>query len=182
MILTAHAGWSGERSRGSSGLEDWADSIIYLTGDISADDDSRFIRALGRDVQLDEDKLRYDHTTRSLTLTGSGSRRSAVRTAKAASLVDTVCTYLNGHPGASQTDIIKGVRASHRRGNREGFQDQDVREAVKLAEKRGMLRLERHGSGRATLHYPVTPTDQGLGESVTHDNASTAEGEGGRMT
>jgi len=28
LILTAHAGWDGERTRGSSVLEDWADSVV----------------------------------------------------------------------------------------------------------------------------------------------------------
>ncbi len=33
MILTAHAGWVGERTRGSSALEDWPDSIVTMTVD-----------------------------------------------------------------------------------------------------------------------------------------------------
>ena len=31
LVLTAHMGWAGEHVRGASSLEDWADSIAYLT-------------------------------------------------------------------------------------------------------------------------------------------------------
>jgi hypothetical protein len=31
VVLSAHAGWNGERTRGASALEDWADSIITMT-------------------------------------------------------------------------------------------------------------------------------------------------------
>ena len=30
LFLSAHAGWNGERTRGASSLEDWADSIITI--------------------------------------------------------------------------------------------------------------------------------------------------------
>jgi hypothetical protein len=72
LILTAHAGWNGERSRGSTALEDWGDSILTMTRD---DEGERFLRAEGRDVELDEDQLHFDATTRRLTLSGRGSRK-----------------------------------------------------------------------------------------------------------
>src|SRR5687768_13005377 len=37
LVLATHAGWNGERTRGSSALEDWADSIITMTRDDSED-------------------------------------------------------------------------------------------------------------------------------------------------
>jgi hypothetical protein len=55
LILTAHAGWDGERTRGSSALEDWPDSIVNMTRD--EDTDARFIKADGRDVDVPEDRL-----------------------------------------------------------------------------------------------------------------------------
>jgi sugar phosphate isomerase/epimerase len=33
VILSAHAGWNGERTRGASALEDWADTTITLVRD-----------------------------------------------------------------------------------------------------------------------------------------------------
>lgn len=80
VILTAHAGWNGERSRGSSALEDWADSIITLTRDEETGE--RFIRATGRDVDLDEDRLDFDPVTRLLRLSGNGSRQTAAQSRK----------------------------------------------------------------------------------------------------
>lgn len=75
LILTAHAGWQGERSRGASALEDWPDSIVTLTRD--DDTGSRFIRATGRDVDLEEDRLDFDPDTRTLSLSGTGGRKVA---------------------------------------------------------------------------------------------------------
>ncbi len=58
VYLTVHAGWVGERSRGSSALEDWPDTILTL-----ADDDGiRYLSAIGRDV--DEVTGSHCRTTR----------------------------------------------------------------------------------------------------------------------
>jgi hypothetical protein len=73
VVLNAHAGWNGERSRGASALEDWADSIITLVTDPD-DRTIRFMRAVGRDIDVDEDRLHYDPHTRTLSLTGDGKR------------------------------------------------------------------------------------------------------------
>lgn len=68
LILTAHAGWDGDRARGSSGLEDWADSIVHLKREDKDDLNSmRMMRANGReDVRLDWGNLPYDHETRTV--------------------------------------------------------------------------------------------------------------------
>ncbi|MBZ2195976.1 AAA family ATPase [Occultella gossypii] len=77
LVLAAHAGWDGERTRGSSALEDWADAIITLTRSADPDDPLKYMRAVGRDVDVDEDALAFNPLTRELSLTGNGSRRSA---------------------------------------------------------------------------------------------------------
>ena len=46
LILTAHAGWNGERTRGASALEDWADVVITLVRDPD-NDQVRYLRAEG---------------------------------------------------------------------------------------------------------------------------------------
>ncbi len=38
--------------------------------------DERYLRAIGRDVNLEEDQLIYDANTRTLTLAGLGSRKA----------------------------------------------------------------------------------------------------------
>jgi hypothetical protein len=50
-------------------VEDWADSIVTMT--FGSDKESRYLRAIGRDVSVDEDRLSYDPETRLLSMTGS---------------------------------------------------------------------------------------------------------------
>lgn len=114
LILTAHAGWNGERTRGASALPDWADSIITLTsaGDENGDR-PRFMSAVGRDVDVPEDRLMYDPDTRTLTLTGSGSRKAATaERAVDAAKVD-VLRYVTTNPGCSGNDIERNVVGNH---------------------------------------------------------------------
>lgn len=75
LVLTAHAGWNGERTRGSTALEDWADAVWTLTRDTDEEEGARYFRAMGRDVDLDEDRLDFDPQTRRLSLAGAGSRK-----------------------------------------------------------------------------------------------------------
>lgn len=152
VILTVHAGWNGERARGSSAIEDWADSIVTMTSDERQQ--SRYLRAMGRDVSVDEDLLRYDPITRLLSMTGSGGRTEAKRATKAAALLDPVCKYLGEDPGASQSAIVKGVRSLRTRDGLEvTFQDVDVRAAIELGVKEGKIRREPMGTGKPTRHY-----------------------------
>jgi hypothetical protein len=148
LILTAHAGWNGERTRGSSALEDWADSIVTMTSGTGTDKASRYLRAIGRDVSIDEDRLEFDPDSRLLSLTGLGSRQEATHGAKVESLAVAVCDYLEHHPGASFGEIDKAV---------EGRQN-DKRSAIVLAESRGQLRREVGGPGKSTKHFRVILT------------------------
>ncbi len=155
LVLTAHMGWSGERVRGASAIEDWADAIAYLT----KDDDARYFSALGRDVTIEEDRLHYDDETRLLSLTGGGSRKQAARNATVAALLDPVTDHVRGNPGVSVTDIRKAMRALHREDKLTvSFQDCDIRDAIKAAESRGWVRVEIGGAGMANRHYPGNPS------------------------
>ncbi len=155
MILTAHAGWGkGDRARGASALEDWADAVITMTKN---DDESRYLRAIGRDVAIDEDLLHYDPRTRLLTMTGSGNRVQAARNDKARQLIPHVVECVLKEPGSSQNRVEKAM--DERRGEiGTSFQSQDVRNALSLAEEAGLIRIERPeqgGRGKPTRHYPV---------------------------
>jgi hypothetical protein len=151
LILTAHAGWNAERARGASALEDWADSIVTVTRD--EQDEARYLRATGRDVQVDEDRLRYDSTTRLLSLTDSGSRKQNQRVAKSEALVGHIVEHVGRHAGASASDIIRGLREDPAIDL--PFQDNDVREACRLAEKQGKVRRQPEGPGKPTRHFLV---------------------------
>jgi len=132
VILTAHAGWNGERTRGSSALEDWADSIVTLTRDEESGD--RFIRATGRDVDLDEDRLDFDAETRTLSLSGSGSRKTSAASRHLADLALAVVAIVAEHGPLNGSGVAEHLRADdvpHQKG--------DHSKALKLAVEDGRL-------------------------------------------
>jgi hypothetical protein len=150
LILTTHAGWNQERTRGSSALEDWADSIITMTRDDSEDGDGeRYLRAIGRDVDLEEDQLTYDPNTRTLTLTGSGSRKVTKDTRRHDKLDRAVLDIVTAEPGLNTTQIKEKVRAagvSHQQG--------DIGHAATRLVEAGHLRMEP-GPRNAKNYYPT---------------------------
>lgn len=146
VILAAHAGWAGERTRGSTALEDWADSIITLTRGKDDGRDLRFMRAEGRDIDLDEDQLDFDPATRRLTLTGAGSRRAHAEAAEATAWIDDVVAFVKSNPGANKATIAKAFKV----------RPQTIRQATDLAVDRGLI--NRSKQGRSELHsVPMRP-------------------------
>jgi hypothetical protein len=153
LIVNVHTGWNQERARGSTTLGDWPDSILYLTRDEKTD--QRYLRATGRDVHLDEDKLDYDRDTRRLTLSGAGGRKYTRSQDKIEDLVDPVRAQAQKDPGVSQTKIVERLQELHRRGViKFSFQERDVVDAIALAVKREKLRRERDGgNGSKYRHF-----------------------------
>ena len=151
LILTAHAGWNGERTRDSSALEDWPDSIIRLTRD--ADDESqRFLSAIGRDVEVDEDRLNYHAPTRTLTLAGVGSRKKAGADRKIADLAVLTLRAARQQPGASVAALEGLIRAMD---DAPPFRNGEVSRAAKWAEGQGLMRIVPGGPGRRSEHHAV---------------------------
>lgn len=161
LILTAHAGWNGERSRGSSALEDWADSIVTLTKD---EDGRRFLSAIGRDVDLDEDRLDFDPETRTLTLSGAGSRRSAAKDRHLDDLTAAVLATVSAAPGLNGSEIARRLKLDG-----VPFQKGDEAKVYARLVDAGKLRVEIGSRGakcyftdlpRRTPTYPDgVPTD-----------------------
>lgn len=149
VILTAHAGWNGERTRGSSALEDWADSVVTLTRD---DEGARFLRAMGRDVDLDEDRLDFDPATRLLSLSGQGSRKDAGTARKDAETRELILDLLSQHPeGLSGEQLRKEAQR----------QDADftrARDALVADESSPVVASKRAGRGGGSL-YRLTNTE-----------------------
>jgi hypothetical protein len=155
LILSAHAGWNAERTRGASALEDWADGIVTMTRD--ADDETqRFMRAIGRDVELDEDQLLYDENTRTLTLAGTGSRKKASATRKVDELVPFVHRAAHQTPGASTAELERLIRGMD---DAPAFQSRDVSKAARAAQEQGLVRIFDNGPGKAKQHHPATPSN-----------------------
>lgn len=96
VLLNVHAGWNGERSRGASALEDWPDGIWNITGE----SETRYFKAMGRDVELEEERLDYDHQSRTLLLTGTARRSGDPDKAesKRGALMERIKEALIGHP------------------------------------------------------------------------------------
>ena len=149
-VLSAHAGWNGERTRGSSALEDWADSIVNLVRDPD-DDSQRFLRAIGRDVEVEEDRLTFDPATRLLRLSGTGSRKVVAATRRIDELVDAVVEIVTRTPAANVAAIRKALREAGL-----SFSTNDDSRAIAQAVERGLLRVEPGPRG-SKLHYPATP-------------------------
>ncbi len=139
LILTTHAGWQGDRTRGSSAQEDWADSVVTLT---TNKDKQRFIRAFGRDVDVDEDRLEFEPDTRMLVMTGTGGRTQANRAAKIDELVTKVCEYVRDNPDCPSKAIV--AIAGHR--------NQDLREALEKAVRSGAIERTHLGPGKGFRH------------------------------
>jgi len=186
LVLTAHAGWNGERTRGSSALEDWADVIITMNRDDSDDgDDARFLRAIGRDVDIDEDQLLFDETNRTLSLAGAGSRKQAKRVRAVDALVPVVVRVVQGSPGISTRNLRTAVREAADPSI--PFQAADVDKASKRAEDDGKIRIEAGGRGRRSAHHPTvsnrvqsvsetqpsTVSTVSIGDTVTVAHTST---------
>ncbi|MGW9426247.1 ATP-binding protein, partial [Streptomyces koyangensis] len=131
LILAVHAGWDGERTRGSSALEDWGDAFANLTVD---DKDQRFFRAKGRDVEIDEDMLAYDAATRTLSLAGTGGRRAQRTITKVHELEVPITRVIRQNP-----DISVGKIRESLRNDKVPFQDADVTNALEALAARGRI-------------------------------------------
>jgi hypothetical protein len=154
----AHAGWDGERTRGASALEDWADVVITMTRD-KDDETQRFLRAIGRDVDLEEDRLDFHAPTRTVTLAGVGSRRQIAADRKIAELSVFVARAAREHPGASISAVERAIKEMD---DAPSFRNGEVSRAAKYAQKQGLMRIEKAGRGRPSalyvLEHPTSAT------------------------
>jgi hypothetical protein len=150
LILTAHAGWDGERTRGSSALEDWADTIITLTRGKDDDADGRYLRAVGRDVDVEEDRLDFDPASRTLTRSGTGSRKAAQRARAVAAARSAVLVYVRANSGCSGQVI---------RGNVDG--GNAVVDAARraLVAEGALVEVVRKGRGGGSAYHVAEPIE-----------------------
>jgi hypothetical protein len=172
LILTAHAGWDGERTRGSSALEDWPDSIVTMTRD--PDTDQRFIKAEGRDVDVDEDRLDYDQETRHLSLSGAGNRKQVRATEHIEQLAAAVRDIVTEQPGINTSKLAESLRDGG-----EHLQREDTTAAVRLAESRGWV-IRQSGPRNSKQHFPgqssrVVP-ESSRGQVVSSPDPSYKDG------
>jgi len=151
VILTAHAGWNGERARGASAIEDWADSIVYLKRDENTDDQARYLSAQGRDVDVEEDRLEFDPDTRRLTLTGAGSRRRARSEQDRATDRELILTVLSTHRHEFPSGM-SGKDLATLAGGRKDRQFTDARNS--LLDDGTLASAKRNARGGGLLYAP----------------------------
>lgn len=150
LVLVVHTGWNGERSRGSSTLEDWPDAKWFLTKDAAG---LRYFRAEGRDVDVPEDQLAFDPETRLLTLTDYGSRSAVSRSESVAGLTSLVLQYLKANPGASGKAIETQVQGHA----------SDIREALKLLVfTEEVTKSKRVGKGGGYAYFAIPTGSEGV--------------------
>jgi hypothetical protein len=143
LIMPTHTGRGiqeegRERARGATRLDDWADVRWLLTID---DEEQRYFRATGRDVEVPEGRMEWDEVGRRPQLIG-GSRRGKGTLAAEQAVLDGA----RANPGISLNALRGYVR------NRLGKADNNVvAEAITILEKAGRIRIDR--SAQATRHY-----------------------------
>jgi hypothetical protein len=146
LLLTAHAGWGSTnvRSRGSSALEDWPDAILTMRKD---EDGNRFIKADGRDVDVEESMLRWHEDTRTYSRTTevgmTADERGITR------LADLIVEQVKLSPGLSMSATLRAIRE-----NGGTWSKRHELDARRQAESRGQIRAEAGPKG-AVLLYPV---------------------------
>lgn len=166
LVLTAHAGWNGERTRGASGLEDWPDAIIRLTKE-EGEEGNRYMSAMGRDVDVEEDRLDFHGPTRRLTLAGVGSRKQSQQNRNLSRLAVYVVRAARETPGLSVSAAEKAIRAMD---DAPTFRNGEVARAADVAAEGGQISVEKQGRGRPTLLFPHNlsqPLPTSPGESST---------------
>jgi hypothetical protein len=109
LVLTAHTGRGivedgAEHVRGATRLDDWPDARWLLVKD---EEDRRYFRASGRDVEVEEMQLGFVTATRQLHATGRGSRRMSGRDAIEAQILAVV----EVNPGIGMNECASKVRS-----------------------------------------------------------------------
>jgi hypothetical protein len=115
VIVVAHQGRAQfepgtEHARGATRLDDWADVRWLLSGDLQSG--SRFFRAYGRDVDLEEMGLQFDAESRRLTLQ-PGSRRGLDATRRLENAIAAMVDAVTTQPGISATDLRGEIRGDN---------------------------------------------------------------------
>lgn len=148
VVLTVHAGWDGSRARGSSALEDWADSLIYLTRNTNTG--ARHMRADGRDVEMPERELLLDEHTKTLTLGAlkNPGRKDRPRDDLMAAISAELAALPEGHKGLTSSAIRREV----------GGKSDHISEALRALVSLGFVNQQLEGQSKYhTLVKPFTP-------------------------
>lgn len=136
-------GSNGEHGRGATRLDDWADARWMLALDV--DTGVRYFSAHGRDVDVEEHPLAYDHFSRELVFRAQEeARASRSRSSRedpevaAERLQAALLEYVRGHPGVSRNELVKGTTVKGRTASKNA--------ALQMLEQERKIRKNRDGT------------------------------------
>jgi len=141
--IVHHMGHGGERSRGDSRIVDWPDAQWWLTLENINDQTSpRFLRAFGREINREEQKVIFEAETGHMHITrGSRSNGPALE-----ALEGVLQMLRETGEEMSQLGVLKGMKdTGHSRAN--------LLAALRIGIDQGKLALSR--GGRNTMLYSL---------------------------
>jgi hypothetical protein len=154
-VWAHHMGHNGERSRGDSTLRGWPDVEWKILTDIDKETGERkpgtpaYFWAFGRDVDVRESELSYDHETRRLSIAGDPLTPRNRKSSRRESLREAIVRQITENPGVTTGDLAKAVDMHNRETSiLRDLVDQDVIHTVK--------------KGPAKLYFPgAAPVAEG---------------------
>lgn len=143
VVVAVHMGWENSRVRGSTALKDHPDSLVTLTRE---DTGTRFLEAVGRDVDVPRGELVMDHETRLLRYTPpevTAAARAMAAANEEADVEEILLGLVERTPGIGTRDLTEAVPGRRAK----------VQEALDtLISGR---RIEKRREGRGFAHYLV---------------------------
>lgn len=147
-LITHHAGHNSERARGASAFLGSGSAIWTIASqDPDKADAARYIKAIGRDVNVPETQLRYDPSTRRLHM-GTGNRAQHAQEEKIDRLADEISRIV---ADADRPLSITDIREELRQGG-VSFQKGQENTAAVRATARGAVTVTK--DGRRKLYGP----------------------------
>jgi hypothetical protein len=172
--IVHHMGHTGERARGDSRLQDWPDVTWKLVRESDDPASPRYFSAYGRDIDVPESLLTYDHATRRLTIHEGERRRKknangGTDTTPEFELVGEIVDVLvaeraAGHAGPSEAALLKLVR-----GRREAS-DAKIKKAIDRTTRNGYIktRVGARNARHHEIHQPCTACGWPLAAADAH--------------
>lgn len=146
LVILVHAGWDGSRSRGASALEDHPDTIITIEADKSQ---TRFLSAIGRDVEIEEGTLSFDKSTGLLRYSTGAKKVTGISFAK-----KKILAVLAKHSGLNAGELQSRV----------GGSKADVLAARQELVDDGLIESVSLGRGKLSFHLTHLATSPMLAD------------------
>lgn len=149
-MVVVHAGHNGERARGASAFLGSGDAIWTMVRDADDESDTRFLKAIGRGVELVDTELVYEPARHRLTL-GSASRSQARAHRKAATEAPYVLEALGRYGPHAPRALWEKISGSGEAKEWEVTQ-KGMRSAFKVLEEQGAVVVVKRTAGGGAVY------------------------------